>query len=246
MIEDCAHSLGATYKGRMVGTLGDASFFSFQAFKPLNTYGGGLAWMRDADIARRVGEFADAEQWPTEKRVESILCERQVAAHLHPAEGVHLFAVSDLVGRIVHRREAGGAAVGRASARSTRFRSNTAAASRTCRRRSGSPGSSACPSSSSARRRHARMLDEILGDAPGITIPSFPTDARTSTTSTVAYVPGQPDDCEAVHPPRCGRGADARGRVHAYGPVRLEGRAGARRRQGRRCRAGADVRIAVG
>src|SRR6185436_10838824 len=40
VIEDCAHSLGATYEGRMVGTLGDASFFSFQAFKPLNTYGG--------------------------------------------------------------------------------------------------------------------------------------------------------------------------------------------------------------
>ena len=73
VIEDCAHSLGATYKGRMVGTLGDASFFSFQAFKPLNTYGGGLAWMRDADLARRVGEFADGEEWPTEKRVESIL-----------------------------------------------------------------------------------------------------------------------------------------------------------------------------
>ena len=73
VIEDCAHSLGATYKGRMVGTSGDASFFSFQAFKPLNTYGGGLAWMRDADLARRVGEFADDGQWPTEKRVEKIL-----------------------------------------------------------------------------------------------------------------------------------------------------------------------------
>src|SRR6478736_7797554 len=73
VIEDCAHSLGATYKGRMVGTLGDASFFSFQAFKPLNTYGGGLAWMRDANLARRVGELADGEQWPSEKRVEGIL-----------------------------------------------------------------------------------------------------------------------------------------------------------------------------
>src|SRR3954465_4482385 len=73
VIEDCAHSLGAVYKGRMVGTLGDASFFSFQAFKPLNTYGGGLAWMRDAGLARRVGEFADAEQWPSEERVEGIL-----------------------------------------------------------------------------------------------------------------------------------------------------------------------------
>src|SRR6476620_8643952 len=73
VIEDCAHSLGATYDGRMVGTLGDASFFSFQAFKPLNTYGGGLAWMRDADLANKVGEFADREPWPTDKRVESIL-----------------------------------------------------------------------------------------------------------------------------------------------------------------------------
>src|SRR3954464_10440608 len=73
VIEDCAHSLGATYKGRMVGTLGDASFFSFQAFKPLNTYGGGLAWMRDAGLASRVSELADGEEWPTEKRVEGIL-----------------------------------------------------------------------------------------------------------------------------------------------------------------------------
>jgi len=73
VVEDCAHSLGAMYKGRMVGTLGDASFFSFQAFKPLNTYGGGLAWTRDAELARRVEAFAAAEQWPTEDRVEGIL-----------------------------------------------------------------------------------------------------------------------------------------------------------------------------
>src|SRR4051812_2619455 len=73
VIEDCAHGLGAQYKGRMAGTLGDASFFSFQAFKPLNTYGGGLSWMRDVELARRVGEFADREPWPTEKRVEAIL-----------------------------------------------------------------------------------------------------------------------------------------------------------------------------
>src|SRR5258708_26940777 len=57
----------------MVGTHGDASFFSFQAFKPLNTFGGGLTWVRDAEVARRVGEYADAEEWPSEKRVESIL-----------------------------------------------------------------------------------------------------------------------------------------------------------------------------
>jgi dTDP-4-amino-4,6-dideoxygalactose transaminase len=73
VIEDCAHSLGATYKGRMVGTLGDASFFSFQAFKPLNTYGGGLAWTGDAGLAHRIGELADGEPWPSAARTESIL-----------------------------------------------------------------------------------------------------------------------------------------------------------------------------
>src|SRR5499433_1843692 len=68
VVEDCAHSLGATYKGQPTGTFGDGSFFSFQAFKPLNTYGGGLAWMRDAELARRVGAMADQEPWPTEER----------------------------------------------------------------------------------------------------------------------------------------------------------------------------------
>ena len=48
VIEDCAHSLGATYKGQRVGTLGDASFFSFQTLKPLNTYGGGMAVVRES------------------------------------------------------------------------------------------------------------------------------------------------------------------------------------------------------
>src|ERR1051326_3116576 len=46
VIEDCAHSLGTTYNGQPTGTFGDGSFFSFQGFKPLNTYGGGLAWVR--------------------------------------------------------------------------------------------------------------------------------------------------------------------------------------------------------
>ena len=227
VIEDCAHSLGATYKGRMVGTLGDASFFSFQAFKPLNTYGGGLAWMRDADLARRVGEFAEAEQWPSEKRVESILRQRQVAAHVHPAEGVHLLAVPDLVCRVVDECKAGGAALGEACARSTRCPSIIAAGSRTCRRRSGWPGWSGCRSSSSARGVTRGMLDDLLGDVPGITIPHTPEGRTHVYYQYCAYVPDSRDHREAVHPPRRGRGADARGRLHADGVVRLGRRGGA-------------------
>jgi perosamine synthetase len=67
VIEDCAHALGALYKGKKVGTFGDASFFSFQMLKPLNTYGGGMAITNDARIAQRIRELAGAEKWPVSK-----------------------------------------------------------------------------------------------------------------------------------------------------------------------------------
>jgi len=73
VIEDCAHTLGATYDGRPVGTLGDAAIFSFQTLKPLNLYGGGLALVRDGALADRVRALAYAAPWPDEKRITSRL-----------------------------------------------------------------------------------------------------------------------------------------------------------------------------
>jgi perosamine synthetase len=73
VIEDCAHALGAHYKGQPVGTIGDAGFFSFQTLKPLNCYGGGMALVADAGIAGRVRALADREPWPDQKRVENRL-----------------------------------------------------------------------------------------------------------------------------------------------------------------------------
>src|SRR5436190_17409710 len=69
VIEDCAHALGAKYKGRKVGTFGDASFYSFQMLKPLNTYGGGMAVTNNDALAARVRSLAEAEPWPEPKSI---------------------------------------------------------------------------------------------------------------------------------------------------------------------------------
>jgi dTDP-4-amino-4,6-dideoxygalactose transaminase len=78
VIEDCAHALGALYRGRPVGTVGDAAIFSFQTFKPLNGYGGGMAVVRDAALAARVARLAERDPVPSVKRVRQRLWQGRV------------------------------------------------------------------------------------------------------------------------------------------------------------------------
>lgn len=73
VVEDCAHALGASYRGRPVGTLGDAALFSFQVLKPLNTCGGGMAYTRDEALGERIAALAAAEPPPSAERVEKRL-----------------------------------------------------------------------------------------------------------------------------------------------------------------------------
>ena len=54
VIEDCCLSLGSTYRGKQVGTLGQAAYFSFQWNKPFTTGLGGMAITNDTELADKI------------------------------------------------------------------------------------------------------------------------------------------------------------------------------------------------
>jgi dTDP-4-amino-4,6-dideoxygalactose transaminase len=192
VVEDCAHALGAQYKGRMVGTDGDASFFSFQAFKPLNTFGGGLTWVRDAGVATRVRELADAEEWPSGKRVESILRSgywqytfirpKVFTFSLFPIWWAASFTdwkpeqrlwedvrpLNDFPPHYRGRFSNVQAGIGRA-------------------------GLAHMPEFIERTRRHAKKFNELIGGVPGVTVPQIPEGRTHVYYQYCAYVPDSKD-----------------------------------------------------
>ena len=65
LIEDCAHALGAKYKGKLVGTLGKASFFSFSRDKVISSVYGGMAATNDQELAMRIAQFQNKIGYPS-------------------------------------------------------------------------------------------------------------------------------------------------------------------------------------
>jgi dTDP-4-amino-4,6-dideoxygalactose transaminase len=53
VVEDCAHTMGAKWKGKFTGTFGAVGCFSLQSFKHINSGEGGLFVTDDPDIAAK-------------------------------------------------------------------------------------------------------------------------------------------------------------------------------------------------
>jgi len=62
VIEDAAESLGATYKGRLIGTFGEYNVISFNGNKIITTSGGGMLLTQNAEDAKK------ALKWATQSR----------------------------------------------------------------------------------------------------------------------------------------------------------------------------------
>ena len=54
VIEDCAQSCGARFKGQRTGSFGDVGYFTFGPTKPFTTLGGGMITSKNPEIAHRI------------------------------------------------------------------------------------------------------------------------------------------------------------------------------------------------
>jgi len=57
VIEDCAHAIGVTYKGQLVGTFGDAAIVSFGRDKVISSVFGGAAIIHSSKIDEKISEL---------------------------------------------------------------------------------------------------------------------------------------------------------------------------------------------
>jgi len=75
IIEDCCHAIGSKYKGKEVGTFGDAAFFSSQWSKPITTGLGGWAVVNNTELKEKMREVYDKMHEP--KSRETLLLRLQ-------------------------------------------------------------------------------------------------------------------------------------------------------------------------
>lgn len=77
VVEDCCLALGSRYKGKLCGTFGVASYWSFQWSKPFTTGIGGMATMSDRELAEKIELLCRGElQEPSGKAAMMLAIQR--------------------------------------------------------------------------------------------------------------------------------------------------------------------------
>lgn len=105
VIEDCAESLGATFSGKLTGTFGTTSAFSFFANKTITTGEGGMVLTNDDKIANRMrllrdhGMRKDKRYWHEEPGFNFRLTNMQSAVGCAQMERLDTF--------LLHRQKLG-------------------------------------------------------------------------------------------------------------------------------------------
>ncbi|MDZ4232073.1 MAG: DegT/DnrJ/EryC1/StrS family aminotransferase, partial [Candidatus Pacearchaeota archaeon] len=112
LIEDAAHALGAEYKGRPVGSFGDAAFFSFSRDKVISSVYGGMVTAANPEIGERIAGIQKRTKfpslfWTVQQLFHPLLLNLMVL----PVYGIGgkyllvLFQVFHVLSKAVHRKE---------------------------------------------------------------------------------------------------------------------------------------------
>jgi len=108
LIEDAAEMHGQTYKGKMCGSFGDISIFSFYPNKHITTGEGGMAVTNDPDLAERCRKLRNLAFEPNERRfIHHELGWNYRMTNMQAALG--LAQLEKIEGHIAKKREIGNA-----------------------------------------------------------------------------------------------------------------------------------------
>jgi dTDP-4-amino-4,6-dideoxygalactose transaminase len=110
LVEDCAQAMLATWRGRLVGTIGDLGCFSLQQSKVITTGDGGMTIARDEALAARAALFAD-KGWPRAARQAGRREHRTFGLNYRMTElqgAVGLAQLSKAPSFVAHRRHVAG------------------------------------------------------------------------------------------------------------------------------------------
>lgn len=117
LIEDCAHALGATYNGKLVGTFGKAAFFSLSRDKVISCVYGGVAVTSDDDLAQKISKFQQEcgypdNDWIEQQLAHPILMEKMVLPYYAVGGKLLLryFQWSHVLSKAIHWKEKRGLA----------------------------------------------------------------------------------------------------------------------------------------
>jgi perosamine synthetase len=115
LIEDCAHSPGAEFKGRLCGTFGKAAFFSFGRDKAISSVFGGMAVTDDVKMGERLKGFQEKLNFPSNFWIlQQLLHPIMVNYLILPAYGLNqylgrillgFFHKASLLSKAVYKRE---------------------------------------------------------------------------------------------------------------------------------------------
>ena len=88
LVEDCAEALGSEWKGKVVGTFGDAAIFSFFGNKTISTGEGGMILFRDPEVGRKSKIMRDHGMSPSKRYWHEVIGYNYRLTNLQAAIGV--------------------------------------------------------------------------------------------------------------------------------------------------------------